>query len=363
MPVPPTGTFKVYPLSIATVDAVGFARGEDADNYEVDKDNDAAVAYFNSGGNPNATTITGPTGDYVWPFNENGADGEVCRANTYILEMFPDTSQIIFNPGGSQQIVDILSGDFPAGFAATNIKVRILWFTLLLSGVTNYCEYIKLLYFGGVIKTILSPDYGPFLGPTQWIESDADAIVPVGTYFGAAQTFKKFGFQLDFSELALGLSNNAASFFVVEMTGDYITDSSQIVTATPTSNLNAGDEVTITDPQKRMQDVRNIYLETTIGNQIVRTLVTITFISVDGGTIRIRLPRALAGNGTDELIASFFTGEVSLAILSPQLVDGSGIYKITVDKTDDTYYDRADPVDPTTVDMKIPTPFGRTGFF
>lgn len=358
MPVPATGSFAVYPLSIYQVDANGWSYTANCGvSFPAARDNQAAVDFFNSGVDNPLVPASGPIA-LAWSAL---ATVPLAPSGTSVLEMFPDTSQIVFNPGGSQQIVDILSGDFPAGFSATNIRIKLKVYIRDLDAGNGSFGDLNLRYFGSSIKTFDLSGAQP--GSLNEYQSGATDIVGAGVYFNAAQTFKSFGFQQQLN--LTGATTSLAYFWpvLVEMTGDYITDSSQIVTATPTSNLNAGDLVTVTDPQLRMQDVRNIYLETVVDGETVRTLVPITYISRDGRTIIVRLPRALSGNGTDELIAVFFTGEVSLAILSPQLADGSGIYKLTPDKTDDTYYDRTDPLAPTEVDMKIPCPFIRTGFF
>lgn len=57
-----------------------------------------------------------------------------------------------------------------------------------------------------------------------------------------------------------------------------------------------------------------------------------------------------------------FSGEVIMGTLTPILVDGSGIYTLSRGKRSDTYYDRSvTPVEE--VEVKIPEPFIKTGFF
>lgn len=57
-----------------------------------------------------------------------------------------------------------------------------------------------------------------------------------------------------------------------------------------------------------------------------------------------------------------FDGAVSMGTLSPILTDGSGIYTLNKNKRSDTYYNRS--VSPVTeIDVKIPDPFIKTGFF
>ncbi len=61
------------------------------------------------------------------------------------------------------------------------------------------------------------------------------------------------------------------------------------------------------------------------------------------------------GNGTQ------FSGSVTLMTLEILIEDGTGIYRIVADKTNDTFYVDS-TIDDTTADVMIPKPFGKTGF-
>jgi hypothetical protein len=61
------------------------------------------------------------------------------------------------------------------------------------------------------------------------------------------------------------------------------------------------------------------------------------------------------GDGTQ------FSGSVMLGVLDILIENGSGIYRIIADKTNDTLYVNS-AVDDTTADVRIPDPFAKTGF-
>lgn len=56
-----------------------------------------------------------------------------------------------------------------------------------------------------------------------------------------------------------------------------------------------------------------------------------------------------------------FSGSVPLGILSILYANASGMYKITVNKTNDTIYGDSS-ISPETHDVKIPNPFAKTGY-
>lgn len=169
-----------------------------------------------------------------------------------------------------------------------------------------------------------------------------------------------FGFQI--------VNNTGANLFAfanyITLTGNYIIDTNQF-TVTPTSGLYAGSEITITDSEKRLRGVTGGFQQTSIDGYTVRTPIIIGPRSFDGRTLIIRLPRGVTTG--DILILVFegtsFSGEESVAVLTAAISDAQGAYKLTVGKRHDTFYDRTDPLDVEELDVAIPTPFGRTGFF
>jgi hypothetical protein len=62
-----------------------------------------------------------------------------------------------------------------------------------------------------------------------------------------------------------------------------------------------------------------------------------------------------------QIIPTSFFGSAILGIVNIQLVDGSGLYTLVPGKRNDTYYDRS-TTPSTTIDLKIPDPFGKTGY-
>jgi hypothetical protein len=419
MPVPQTGNFKVYPKTIISIT------------------NNFSVSNFNMV-NPasNLDTIDG-TGTDVLDYLKNPSVGSViphiartiafivsnywdCMTSTtyrvaspgeHKLDLSVDTSAIVFNPGTvDEQVVDILSGDFPSGFLATNLRVHVVGTATAVQNPTeaptsssyftntdNSLISIELLWNGFSFYALTVPSYTGAATPFTYSQaSPSDEIVGTGVYLTAANSFKNIGIAFEMAAngtLNHGTCPDPPQDFVnawfrlseIYLTGDYISGSwSANVTVNPTSSesVQPGDIITLTDPEGNLDEIDDCDSD---GN----SPFSITFIDVNGDTqtliipceaiifrsqyeIRFRLifiPGSYPPYGGTPMIlnasvtSTEFTGSVALITLNQLLADGSGVYKLTRNKRHDTYYDRTDPENVTEIDLKIPNPFIKTGYF
>lgn len=153
-----------------------------------------------------------------------------------------------------------------------------------------------------------------------------------------------------------------------QITGTYIIQS-VTWTLDTTSPVEEGDEVTITsdplDPAHLKLDEITPKLQYLDDTGAVQTLtlipttqtefILIFIIPALPGINDVNLGLVALGNGVQ------FSGSVMLGVLQILIINGSGIYRIIPNKTNDTLYVNS-PVDDTTVDAAIPDPFFKTGF-
>lgn len=409
MPVPATGNFRVYPRTIASI----------TNNFSVTSNlplglKTTPVDTIDAGGASTLAYLKNPSVGAVAPFSGrsvlinstnwfdcsplllyNSATGE------YSISLNVDTSAIIFNPGTpEEQEVDILSGQFPAGFLATALRIVVVGTATAVQNATeaptastyytntgNSLTSIELTWNGFVIDSLSVPTY---TGATTFFNysgaSDSDAIVDTGSYVTAASSFGNIG--IKFNLAAGGLLNYvacpaAADAFVnawfrlneIYLIGDYITESiASNLVVTPVIAA-PGEIITIEDPDEGLDDFQDCDAES--GDSAFSAsflnqegeFVTITFpcysiIERNRRRIRLLLPPELPGGGTEFFIEGVtFEGTVPIVTLNQILANGSGVYKLNKNKRNDTYYDRTDPDAPTTIDLKIHNPNIRTGFF
>lgn len=112
----------------------------------------------------------------------------------------------------------------------------------------------------------------------------------------------------------------------------------------------ATDDDTITLDGTGLDNIPNITVN--FGSQ---TGVACTILTQSATQITLQLPNMGIFEGT----ATLFNGAVALGTLTIYVATGSGIYRIVVNKRNDTQYDRATG---STTDVAIPEPFGETGF-
>jgi hypothetical protein len=123
--------------------------------------------------------------------------------------------------------------------------------------------------------------------------------------------------------------------------------------------------ITITDAGGDLDQFDDLFAYYVVDGIPSAAFPIINFITRTNSLIIFTLPSFAIPSGTTIFVAgtgTTFSGYIPLGFIYTILVDGSGLYKLNFDKNYDTYYDRnTDPVE--TVNMTIPSPFGRTGFF
>ncbi len=411
MPVPATGTFRVYPQSIWSITNnftniggsrnTGFSlKGRDGSNPPADT--------IDAGGINTLAALQYPTPVGFAPtiarsnlvYTSLGANVWGAVPGEHKIDLEVDTTSIYFNFGTvDEQIVDILSGEFPSGFQATNLRVNVIGTGRAVdlpdgSGITNAGNSllsIGLLWNGFQIASMPVPAYNPAGNPLVFTgDSGATAIVGTDVYLTAASSFKNIGITFDFAsngsqDLGGGSSVNFVNAWIdqnkIYLTGDYIAASWTAVIEVTPEEASVGQIVTITNAAGRLDEINDC-----VGED---SGFTLTFNDVDGNLVTVAIPCSAILSRTEyeiRLMLSVpygtyvpyggahlvlgasvtsveYTGSVTLATLNQLLVDGSGIYKLVTSKTNDTYYDRTNPLAPVEVDLKIPNPFIRTGYF
>lgn len=148
-------------------------------------------------------------------------------------------------------------------------------------------------------------------------------------------------------------------FINARIEGTWDTDFYQFDFPLDGDDVAKGEVITITSPGTDPLtdlDLSELTLSLPCGTivPIIQTQTLFTFL----------VPITCAGAGTQTLSAIGngvqFSGSVALGTLDILDTNGSGIYELVPNKSNDTLY--SDHRDGTTVDVKIPNPFGKTGF-
>jgi hypothetical protein len=153
---------------------------------------------------------------------------------------------------------------------------------------------------------------------------------------------------------------------VIEVSGSY-SIAMLSWTIDNTSPVNPGDTISVSSDgvNPDLLDVTQVTITYTDsdGNPVEIIIPTTDFLVWTSVLFSFVLPEEL--NDVVETLITFsgniFSGSEEIGTLFILLEDGSGIYRIVANKTNDTLYVNA-PVDDTTVDVKIPNPFIKTGF-
>jgi len=301
-------------------------------------------------------------------------------AATYELQFFPDTTRIVFNPSDpDEQEVDFLSADFPIG---TVFNQLIIWWNGSYTsgpGRDIILTSFALKYGGSTIENVTILPNVTFNGDEV---TGTTAIIPFSQRWGPVQTFKPFGLSFVISGVISGLTPivdlRTDLFFLQGVYNTEFFDLDQV-----TATAGPGGQVTIDSPggsldsfdsfkvawydEEAPEDTwidSNIpfYVEIPIPNDLIfvhtatQLVLKIPYLGVPFGGTRLQIIGVPTG---------LTIGDIIIAQLNILLVDGSGIYTIVPGKTNDTYYDRTEPVPSPvpTIDLKIPDPFAKTGFF
>lgn len=312
--------------------------------------------------------------------------------NTFELGFSPSSINFDFYstppPGGAVVgTTSLYKADFPMGFAFVGLQVVIVFQISFgdyrLRNITNL-EYMykNSNFYDYTFPTPPSIVTGNVASPT----SGASRIIPAFTTWGFTQGFANFGLRVPVTLGAAGVASDCRAIISdCFLLGEYTTLTYAFHPdgmTTGQSNVLPGEISDLVATNDNFddfdQDEFQIFWDVQDGEEesdefpgfaggvlIPRNLI-LTFTS---SRFKFIMPTGLGipyggrrlmlvGKG----LGAFFVGKVPLQQYNITLVDGSGLYTLVEDKRNDTYYDRSTtPV--TTVDLKIPTPFVKTGFF
>lgn len=367
MAIPATGFFRIYPISASIVGG----------NF----------ALSNA---PTVITTATPIGNYFKAGVDNPViapcawDGHevppasgvfVPFASTYELQFSPNTGAIVFDPAGANETIDFLSSDFPMGCLMNQLFLH--WNGQIVAGPSRdiFVANLKQKFFGSTIKTTVPAPNVTFTGD---IDTDPNAIVSSLINWSPIQVFKQFGFSFDISAtISVLLLHPQVRSDLFYLQGVYNT---ALFNITSTPNAGPGDFVQITDANSRLDLFDNFYVywDTLEGEEDVNSLIPgftgriliPWFIRRTASVIEFYLPsdQLLPYGGRRLMIAGAgdgvsFVGDFPIANINVLLADGSGMYQLTEGKRSDTYYDRSALPTVSEIDLKIPDPRFRTGYF
>lgn len=243
----------------------------------------------------------------------------------------------------------------PAGFLVQTLNVK-----LLLGQFAVSAGSLMKVFHNGILKATYSTT--GIGAPPQYPVNGLTVVFGVVDLVPAS-LFVCFGSQVKVVITAAGGPNTCSiNADYAGITGTYILWSTTF-TITPSVG-GPGTTVTLNATSGNFNEITGIEVSYIDSNtsEIIRTTATIT--SQTGTQIIFTIPAAVPQDSL--LITGLGTGtlannSVVLGSLNVIWGDGSGIYTLTPNKRNDTYYDRS--VTPsTTKDVKIPDPFGRTSY-
>lgn len=145
----------------------------------------------------------------------------------------------------------------------------------------------------------------------------------------------------------------------------------------PDEPVEAGDTIQLTSPVVELPELSVDFTDVTQIDMLVPdynnpgTFFTVNipigdWSNITTNSMNVLLPAFPVGNTEPtviriQLTSTQFSGTVSQQLYTIFFVSASGIYELVSGKTNDTLYIEAEPGE--TIDVKIPNPTGRTGFF
>lgn len=299
------------------------------------------------------------------------------------LSFSASTSDIEFYdgayPSAPVATTDFFSAAFPLGMEVSDLQVWWSGQTYFGPSRDRNITDMKLNYFGGVVYDYAPGAVGLLTGT---IASPNTAIIASLHTWSPLRIFKPFGITVPVNNIISVLLNTPRSVisecFIL---GVYNTQKFSLTNHTPL--VLPGEIARITDANSRLASFSSykVYWDTnpdldeedvdpnlpgltggvTIDNKYFYTHTT--------GEIEFQMPTDLGiPYGGRRLLlvgvglSAFFLGEFPIANFNVLLTDGSGVYQLTAGQRHDTYYDRS-TIPPTQVNLKMPRPRIRTGFF
>lgn len=274
--------------------------------------------------------------------------------------------------------LDFIDADFPMGMAISDPQVWWNTQTLFGPGRDRDISSVLFKYFGSTVRTF-APGVG-LLNGTQ--ASGNNSIIPNPLIrWSFVQVLKSFGLDIDCDIVISALGGQPRSItsecFILAA---YSVQTFQMIT--DNANVLPGDISTLTSPQETLDifdiDTLQIFWDAQAGDTVDADFPGMTggviipranIFTFNSSTLQYKMPtglgipyggRRLMLVGTSN--SAFFVGKFALQNYNITLVDGSGLYKLTSGKRNDTYYDRS-VTPPVTVNLKIPDSYVKTGFF
>lgn len=289
-------------------------------------------------------------------------------------------------PGPIAYTTDMIKADFPMGMEINQLRLAVNNQAVFYGSARDRrVDQIDMNYFGSNFYDWPPPAIpGSLSGNALSPATGTGAIIPsFFTNWSITRVLKPFGFKISVNSVSSVLLNQHTSGFpYVTLLGVYNTQlfrMNQPGLADGEASALPGDILTLENPQQRLgnfdPDQFQIYWDDPTGTDpdfpgmvgvyIPRRNI-ITFTS---SILRFRMPVGLGipyGGRRLMLVGTttgvFFDGKFPLQNYNIMLVNGSGLYRLTPNKRNDTYYDRSvTPVE--TVDLAIPQPRAKSGFF
>lgn len=326
------------------------------------------------------------TRDLEYP---GGSGQYVPFTGVYELQFSPSSRNITFHnnsfPSPAVATLDLLSSEFPLGMEVTNLRVFWNGQCLFGQGKDREITEIGFRFGGGTLGSYIPGLTGLLTGNVGSPSNGVGAIIPQApiTTWGFNKVMTLFNVYVPVNSVISGSANIPRNVLAdCFLLGTYNTQRFVLTNSTPLAV--PGEIVDIIDSMDRVGifDEYKIYWDTNeeLDEEDINPLfpgitggVVIPeryFFIHENGRIRFQIPknlgipyggrRLLLYGVSDATIG--FIGEVQLAQLNILLTDGSGVYHLESGQRHDTYYDRS-TTPPTEVDLKMPRPNFRTGFF
>lgn len=368
MAAPSQGVIKIFPAT-TTIISGDFALNSDA-TPQPDRSVETIDAYYQTRTDNRAiapclrrdTEKPAASGFYV----PSGGD--------YELQFSPSTIGIEFYdnyPGTPVDTIDFISADFPMGMTISSLMVYFDGEVYFGPGREREVDGLIYRYFGANAGVSIFPpntlvNYDPGFG---------DQLITFPARWTFIQIMKQFGFKVPVNANAalLGAQIPRAVCSECFLIGTYntlhIETTSLTENAVPGSIVelsSAGNDFNVLDPDtfaiswgQGVGSADDPFLTNTV------TVPRRNVLAFTPSYIKLLIPKGVPYAGLPLILTvegTIFTGVLTLAIYNTTIVDGSGLYTLSNNKRNDTYYDRGvSPVD--TIDYKIPDPFIQTGLF
>lgn len=359
MPIPSQALFRMYGRSVQQIVSGNFSQSDIGAPPPIATISELQAYY--------AAGIDNPAIAPRLHQSVNFGGNYVPAAGDYELRFTPN-SEMMFDPTGTPVTYSILDGGFPKGMVANQFRVWVNG-NILTGGRNKYLDNYKFKGDNNVVYDVNPPnnlsgdflqtsnEFGPSAFSNLWwgVHQVFDTTMGISAHVSTVVDASGFTPNLRIDEIYI---EGIYTLLVLSVTSDVQNAGPLGEVVINGLNLDFFDEFSVNWYDEGVTDPLGFNTIPIPPNNIVtHTNVLLTIRIPEGVPLNVQLQiMAVQTSGVN------FTGSVLLTQINTQLVDGSGIYKLVPGKTNDTYYDRS--VAPVgTLDLKIPDPFIRTGFF